>query len=220
MQQLLLLFGSLATALTLKLPSAQAPPHHDLIGGQTDDNGCLTAAGFEWCSSLNECVRSWETPCESLITPSELGGRCSASAAGTSFTCVDPLNFCAYPTALCGATDAGVCTLKPLLCTLQYAPVCGCDESTYGNECAAHAQGVNVAHAGECYDGTVAAEHESNIRALLSCREALKAAHELCVNHCGGARDETFTRMCLHDCDAASSSEARLRFGRAGHLKS
>ena len=33
------------------------------IGGTKDAHGCLTAAGYTWCSTLNKCVRSSETPC-------------------------------------------------------------------------------------------------------------------------------------------------------------
>lgn len=34
------------------------------------------------------------------------------------------------------------------ICTFEYAPVCGVDEITYGNACMA--QGVEIAHDGEC----------------------------------------------------------------------
>ena len=37
------------------------------IGGQKDDHGCLVAAGYSYCPAFNNCTRSWETPCPSLV---------------------------------------------------------------------------------------------------------------------------------------------------------
>ncbi|MGE5783041.1 MAG: Kazal-type serine protease inhibitor domain-containing protein, partial [Myxococcales bacterium] len=63
--------------------------------------------------------------------------------------------YCRYElTALCGAADqTGICTPIPEACDMMYAPVCGCDDKTYGNDCVAAAAGVSVAFEGECAAG-------------------------------------------------------------------
>ena len=38
------------------------------IGGETDANGCLVAAGYSWCEPLGKCVRPWEEACANSST--------------------------------------------------------------------------------------------------------------------------------------------------------
>jgi len=38
------------------------------IGGETDEHGCLSTAGYTWCESKQKCLRTWEEDCSSEIS--------------------------------------------------------------------------------------------------------------------------------------------------------
>jgi len=77
-----------------------------------------------------------------------VGAMCGGIAG---FGCAEG-SYCAFPVeAHCGAADqAGVCQAIPEVCTEQFSPVCGCNDKTYPNECAAARDGVSFGSRGEC----------------------------------------------------------------------
>lgn len=68
------------------------------------------------------------------------------------FTCPSPTQWCdPAPTYACGAADLmGVCKVTYLFCAQVYVPVCGCDGTTYSNDCERVRAKVQLAHDGAC----------------------------------------------------------------------
>jgi hypothetical protein len=56
--------------------------------------------------------------------------------------------YCKYHDGQCGGS--GTCEARPRACTQIFAPVCGCDDETYANACAAGSAGISIQDTGEC----------------------------------------------------------------------
>ena len=105
------------------------------------------------------CVEIYDSVCG--CDGNTYGNACAAAAAGVN---VDYLGECrqkyCFGNNMCGAdeyclfepcaVETGVCVLRPEICPDVWDPVCGCDNRTYSNACAAAANGMSVAHRGAC----------------------------------------------------------------------
>lgn len=107
--------------------------------GPAADGNCFCD---DECSSFGDCCGDHVEVCESASAP------CGGLAG---LACPDN-TYCHFePEETCGAADhLGTCVALPEACIEIFAPVCGCDNETYGNSCFAAAAGVSVAAEGEC----------------------------------------------------------------------
>lgn len=78
-------------------------------------------------------------------------GDCELVCGGLDGTSCADGEYCNYADRNCGREhETGLCAPVPEACTQEYLPVCGCNGETYGNACAAAADGVAVDYQGEC----------------------------------------------------------------------
>jgi Kazal-type serine protease inhibitor domain len=119
--------------------------------GMTYSSDCTANGAGVSVAATGECASGSGGSSSSGGTGSG-GASAGKTCGGLLGTACPAKQYCNFPAATqCGAGDqTGTCATKPDACDLVYAPVCGCDGMTYGNDCAAASAGISVAKTGEC----------------------------------------------------------------------
>jgi hypothetical protein len=134
----------------------------------------LCADGVTQSGPTGVCSRDDSGECrwEVRSCPEPVEQACGGMVAGNG--CPEG-QFCDFPLeAMCGAADGtGVCRARAEMCPANHDPVCGCDDQTYSNACAAAQAGVSVGRTGECPPTEAAAGEACGTRGALPCAAGL-----------------------------------------------
>jgi hypothetical protein len=126
-------------------------------GTGTGTGGTTGTGGSPICpqEAFPCCPAGESGPCCAQCTTTGTGGTGgvggSVFCGGIAGIACAADEYCDFSDDLCGGNDnGGVCTKRPLGCTDNFWPTCGCDGQVYGNPCDANSHGEDINDGASC----------------------------------------------------------------------